>query len=136
MDALVYAVAVTGTAFVLGSVLSFSLGRDLTGVKYLLFFAGLLLFGYSTLQLRPKPPWNVEKTSDGTVEIVRNEERGESIGSREETRFQAAIQRVPPLAWYSIPPEERLSPAVKLFVASLAVLAASYLMEVVLGVGG
>lgn len=134
LDALVYAIAVTGVVFVIGSVLSFSLGGGFVGVKFFLFLVGFLLFGYGALQLRPARPWDVQK-SDGDIEIVRNDGMGEVIGSREETRFQSAVQRIPPLPQYSIPPEERLSPGAKLFIASLVVLLTSFLMEVVFSVG-
>ncbi|WP_227353157.1 DUF7555 family protein [Haladaptatus salinisoli] len=134
IDALVYAVAVTSVVFLVGGALSFSLGRGLVGVKYVLFLVGLLLFGYATFQLRPSQPWDVDRTGDG-VEIVRNDDRAEAIGSRKETRFQAAVQRIPPLTRYSIPPEERLPAAVKLFLTSIAVLGTSFAMEAVFGVG-
>ncbi|WP_423743660.1 hypothetical protein V5735_11555 (plasmid) [Haladaptatus sp. SPP-AMP-3] len=134
LDALVYAIAVTGVAFVVGGLVSFPLGGGLVGVKYFLFLIGFLLFGYGAWQLRPDRPWDVDK-SDGEIEIVRNDTRGEVIGAREETRFQAAVQRLPPLSWYSIPPEERFSPGAKLFLASIAILLASFLMEAVFGVG-
>ncbi|GAA0223656.1 hypothetical protein ACFFQF_09055 [Haladaptatus pallidirubidus] len=135
LDALVYAVAVAGFAFLVGVVVSFSLGSALVGVKYFLFLIGFAIFGYATFLMLPSAPWDVNKTDDGGVEIVRNDERGDVIGSREETRFQAAVQRIPPLSHYSIPPEERLSPATKLLIASIAVLATSYIMETAFGVG-
>lgn len=135
LDALVYAVAVAGVVFALGIVVSFLLGSNLVGVKYFLFLVGILLFGYSTFLMLPEPPWDVEKTGDGDIEIIQNEKRGKVIGSRDETRFQAAVQRIPPLPSYSIPPEQRLSPATKLFIASIAVLATSFMMETVFGVG-
>ncbi|RBI63083.1 hypothetical protein DMJ13_00555 [halophilic archaeon] len=136
LDVVVYSVAVTGVVFAFGAVVSFAVGAGLVGVKYTLFLVGLLLFGYGTLQLRPKRPWDVTKTDD-EVEIVRRdgEENKRSIGSREETAFQSAVQRIPPLSHYSIPPEERLPPGVKLFVSSLAVLGTSFVMEAAFGVG-
>ncbi|WP_266079197.1 DUF7555 family protein [Haladaptatus caseinilyticus] len=135
LDAFVYAMAVTGVVFVLGVLVSFSLGSDLVGVKYFLFLIGFLLFGYATFQMLPDPPWDVRKTGDGDVEVVRNDARGEVIGSREETRFQTAVQRIPPLSRYSIPPEQRLPSTTKLLIASFAVLATSFVMETVFGVG-
>ncbi|WP_458207266.1 DUF7555 family protein [Haladaptatus sp. NG-SE-30] len=135
LDALVYGAAVTGVVFVVGGVVSLLSGRGLVGVKYVLFMAGILLFGYATLQLRPDPPWDIEKTDDGGVEVVRNEKKGEVIGGRKETRFQAIVQQIPPLTHYSIPPEERLPSAAKLFLASIMVLATSFVMETVFGVG-
>lgn len=135
LDALVYAVAVTGLVFFFGGLLSLLFGAGLVGVKYVLFLVGLLLFGYATFQLRPEKPWDTEKTEDGGVEVVRKDDTMEAIGSREQTRFQAAVQRLPPLSRYSLPPEERLPIAAKLFLASLAVLGTSFLMETAFGVG-
>ncbi|WP_458185923.1 DUF7555 family protein [Haladaptatus sp. NG-WS-4] len=134
LDALVYAIAVTGVVFLFGGLVSLVFGSGLVGVKYVLFFVGILLFGFATLQLRPDPPWDVEKTDEGSVEVVRND-KGEVIGAREETRFQATVQQIPPLTRYSIPPEERLPTAAKLFLASITVLATSFIMETVFGVG-
>ena len=134
LDALVYAAAVTGLVFFVGLVLSLLVGAGLVGVKYVLFLVGLLLFGYSTFQLRPQRPWDTEKTDDGGVEVVRADDDMESIGSREQTKFQAAVQRLPPLSRYSIPPEERLPVGLKLFLSSLAVLGTSFVMEAVFGV--
>ncbi|MCO8242660.1 MULTISPECIES: hypothetical protein [unclassified Haladaptatus] len=134
IDALVYAIVVTGLVFFIGAVVCFTLGSDLVGVKYFLFLVGILLFGYGTFALYPSRRWKVDR-SEGRVDVDRNTETGEAIGAREETRFQSAVQRVPPLPQYSIPPEERLSPGAKLFIASLFVLLASFLMEAVFGVG-
>jgi hypothetical protein len=136
LDAAMYAVAVTGVVFAFGGVVSVAVGAGLVGVKYTLFLVGLLLFGYGAFQLRPGRPWDVDKAGD-EVEIVRrgDDENKRSIGSREETTFQATVQRIPPLSRYSIPPEERLPPGVKLFVSSLAVLGTSFAMEAVFGVG-
>lgn len=134
LDALVYAIVVTGVAFAIGGVVSFPLGGGLLGIKYFLFLVGFVLFGYGAFQLRPSRAWNVDKSGD-EIEIERNEKTGEVVGSREETRFQSAVQRLPPLLRYSIPPEERFPPGAKLFLASVAILLTSFLMEAVFGVG-
>ncbi|WP_254663015.1 hypothetical protein [Haladaptatus sp. W1] len=134
LDALVYAITVTGVAFAVGFVVSFSLGGGLLGTKYFLFLVGFVLFGYGAFQLRPSRAWNVDKSSD-EIEIFRIKNTGDVIGSREETRFQSTVQRLPPLSWYSIPPEERFSSGAKLFLASIAILLTSFLMEAVFGVG-
>ncbi len=133
LDALVYAIVVTGLVFLIGAIVSFALGGGFVGVKYFLFFVGILLFGYGTFSLYPSRRWKVDR-SEGNVEIERSTNTGEVIGSREETRFQSAVQQVPPLTQYSLPPQERLSPGAKLFIASLVVLLTSFLMESVFGV--
>jgi hypothetical protein len=134
VDAFVYANAVAGVVFVVGAVLGLILGGGLVTAKYLLFTVGIFAFGYATFKLRPSPPWDTERTDEGKIKVTKNEPQGRVISEREETRFQAAVQRIPPLPWYSLPPRERLPIAAKLFLASLAILAWSFVMETVFGV--
>ena len=134
LDAVVYGVAVSFVVFVLGTVVGLLVGGGLVTAKYVMFVLGILLFGYSALQMRPEPPWDTERTDDGEVKIIKERPTGTVVGSRTETKFQAAVQRIPPLSRYSLPPDERLPEATKLFVASLAVLAWSFAMETVFGV--
>ncbi|WP_137284091.1 DUF7555 family protein [Halorussus salinisoli] len=134
LDAVVYALAVAALVFVVGTLVGLAVGGGLVTAKFVMFVVGLLLFGYATFQMRPDPPWDTEQTEDGKVRVTKNEPKGTVVGGRDETRFQAAVQRIPPLPWYSLPPNERLSIAVKMFVASLATLAWSFVMETVFGV--
>jgi len=134
VDAVVYANAVAAVVFALGVVVGLIVGGGLVTAKYVLFVVGLLAFGYATLQLRPSPPWDTTRTEDGKIKVTRNEPDGTVISEREETRFQAAVQRIPPLPWYSLPPSERFSIAAKMFLASLTVLAWSFVMETVFGI--
>jgi hypothetical protein len=119
LDALVYAVAFVAALVVLAAVVSVPIGWGWVGVKYALFFVGFFLFGLSTLQLRPTPPWKDED---------------ETVDERAETGFQAAVQRLPPLGRYGLAPDERLPPPAKLFVASVLVLLTSFVMETGFGV--
>jgi hypothetical protein len=119
LDALVYAVAFVAVLVALAAIVSVPLGAGWVGVKYVLFFVGFFLFGLSTLRLRPTPPWK-----DGD----------EAIDERDESRFQAAVQRLPPLTRYGLAPDERLPPPAKLFVASVLVLLTSFVMETGFGV--
>ena len=135
LDAATYAIAVAAVVFVVGTALGVALGGGLITAKYVMFLVGLLLFGYGTFQMRPDPPWGTETTDGGDIEVTRNAPKGTVVGGRDETRFQAAVQRVPPLSRYSLPPDDRLSVATKLFVASLAVLGWSFVMETVFGIG-
>lgn len=123
LDALIYGGAVVALLVSVSAVVSFPVGWGWVGVKVALFFVGFLFFGVSALQLRPKPPWKREE-SDGDSES----------GKRKETHFQVLVQRIPPLGRYGLAPDERLSPATKLFVASVLVLAVSYVMEAGFGV--
>jgi len=134
LDAVVYALAVAAVVFLAGLAVGVALGGALVTAKFVMFVVGLLLFGYGTFKLRPDPPWGTESGEDGELKVVENEPSGSVVGAREETRFQAAVQRVPPLSRYALAPDERLSPGAKLFLASLAVLGWSYALETVFGV--
>lgn len=134
LDAVVYGAAVAAVVFALGTVLGLLIGGGLVTAKFVLFLVGILVFGISAFQMRPEPPWDTERTDDGEVKVTRTESREPVVGSRDETRFQAAVQRIPPLSWYSLPPSERLSTPAKLFVASLAMLGWSFALETVFGV--
>ncbi|WP_134672446.1 DUF7555 family protein [Halorussus marinus] len=134
LDAAVYALAVAAVVFLVGLAVGVAVGGALVTAKFVMFVVGLLLFGYGTFKLRPAPPWGTESGEDGEIRVVENDSSGRVVGSREETRFQAAVQRIPPLSRYSLAPDDRLSPGAKLFLASLAVLGWSYALETVFGV--
>lgn len=134
VDAVVYGLAVAAAVFVVGALVGLLLGGGLVTAKFVMFVVGILLFGYSTFKMRPEPPWGTEQTEDGKVKVTKNEPKGRVVGAREETRFQSAVQRIPPLPWFSLPPDERLAVPIKLFVASLATLAWSFVLETVFGV--
>jgi len=134
LDAAVYALAVAAVVFLAGLAVGLVLGGALVTAKFVMFVVGLGLFGYGTFKLRPDPPWGTESGEDGELKVVENEPSGRVVGAREETRFQAAVQRIPPLSRYPLAPDERLSPGAKLFLASLAVLGWSYALETVFGV--
>lgn len=120
LDALVYGLAVTAVLVVVSAAISFPLGGGWPGVKNLLFVLGFALFGLASFQLRPTPPWREEDAA---------------TDERRETRFQTAVQAVPPLRWYDLPPDDRLLTPARLFLGSVLTLAVSFLMEAVLGVG-
>ncbi|MFC7167167.1 DUF7555 family protein [Halospeciosus flavus] len=122
IDAVQYAVAVTVVAAVVSAVPSVLLGAGLVGVKYGLFVLGFLAFGYASFLLQPVKPWK----SGGHR---RDREAGEP------TPFRRFVRRLPPAAWFPIEPEERFGREVKLLLASVVMLAVSYVMEVVFGVG-
>lgn len=136
VDAVVYALSVTAVASLAALVLAVVLGNDVSAgfVKYTMFI-GLIVLGVGTFKLRPSAAWKKERSSEveGDVEIARTDtdRRGESIGQDERTPFETAVQRVPPLRWYSLPPDQRLSTGAKLFLAGLLVWAASLLTDVV-----
>ena len=118
LDAVVYGVVVVAAVVVVSAVISVPIGWGLVGVKYALFFLGFFLFGFSAFRLRPTPPWKDSEDPE----------------RREESRFGAFVQRIPPLDRYGLVPDDRLSTAARLFVASLLMLALSFLLETVFGV--
>lgn len=130
IDALVYGVVVTLLIFFVGTLLAFPLGYGWFVVELFLFLVGVALLGYASFQLRPSKRWDVEFDDDG-FQITRPTQ-SRVVGSREVSRFQQAVQRIPPLPIVGLDPEQRLSPAAKLLVASVLVLLSSILLEAVL----
>lgn len=127
LDLLVYVVVVTAVCYLpLVAVAAVAAGPTL--VVNGGFVVGFLMFGYAIYLLWPSPPWQAEVTDEGELEIERNTEES-TLGNREETPLQRAIQRLPPLSLTERPATDRLSRGLKLFVASLAVLAVSYFTE-------
>lgn len=120
IDALAYALALTVTVAVAVGLLSAAVGAGLNGVKYGLFVVGILLFGVATFKLRPTAPYGDAR---GLLPTDSDEESG----------FQAAVQRALPER-YRLGPDERLSDGLRLFLASVLVLAASFALERVFGV--
>jgi hypothetical protein len=129
VDAIVYGLAYTLVVGLAGGALSAALGAGWFGVEFTLFLVGVTLLAYASFQLRPAKRWDVEFEDDG-FQVVRPDESGRVVGSREESRFQAAVQRLPPLPRVGLEPESRLSPAAKLFVAALVMLLASIVLEI------
>jgi hypothetical protein len=125
LDAVGYVLAVVAAVLAAAAALSFPLGFGWVGVKYVLFVVGILAFGYATFTLRPTPPWKRGDPADPSQSAV---------GDSRETRFQAAVQQLPPARFHRLPADDRFPDGVKLFLASLGILATSYVMETVFGV--
>lgn len=125
IDVVGYAVVVAATAVVAALVAAVVSGGGFVRTKALLFVAGFSLMAYATIRLWPTSPEDVDGGGAGSIP-----------SSTERTRFQSLVWALPPLRWLPAPPPARqVSPAGKLFVGSLLVLLASYLMEVAFGVG-
>ena len=124
LDLCLYGLTVAVVLICAATVASFALGAGWGGSKYLLFVVGFLLFGLGAIGMRPKGAW---KDDDDDDESRR-------VSSDDETRFQAFVQALPPLRWYELDPDDRLSLAAKLFVGSLLVLGTSFVMETAFGV--
>lgn len=130
LDAIVYVVAVTVIVVVASIAISFALGGDWLGVKYILFIVGFVLFGIGTLKLRPTAAW---RKGDGNREKALLQ-TGRDSDHESESWLQARIQRVPPLDRYGLRPNERLSDGAKLFLASVLILLLSFVLESVFGI--
>ncbi|EMA42731.1 DUF7555 family protein [Halococcus saccharolyticus] len=126
LDLCLYGLTMAVVIICAATVVSFALGAGWGGSKYLLFVIGFLLFGIGSFGMRPKGAWKDDDDDDD----------GESrrVSSDDETRLQAFVQAIPPLRWYELDPDDRLSLAAKLFVGSLFVLGTSFVMETAFGV--
>lgn len=113
-----YAITVAVLAGAVALAVGIGTGGGLVRTKALLFLLGFVLMGYATVRLWPRTPDDVRRPGLAP-------RRGPDVIDR----------RVPPAAWAPAPPAERApAPATKLFVASLLVLATSFVMEVGFGV--
>jgi hypothetical protein len=131
VDAAVYAVVVVAVTAVLAFVLGVATGGGFVRMKALLFLAGFGLMAYSTVRLWPGSPEDLERNRMSGV----SPPGGSIPAAPDQTRFQTFIRRLPPLRWLRPPPpDRRVSPAGKLFWASVGILLLSYLMETVFGV--
>ncbi len=109
-----YAVTVAGVTFLLALAVGIGTGGGLVRTKAMLFLFGFLLMGYATVRLWPRTPNDVRRPGQAP-------RRGPDVIDRQ----------MPPATWAPDPPAEWTpAPATKLFVASLVVLAISYIMEV------
>ncbi|WP_425494380.1 DUF7555 family protein [Natronoglomus mannanivorans] len=121
VDAITYALVVTAGATIVALVLGIATGGGFVRAKVILFLGGGLLMAYATIRLWPSSPSDLESDS--------------IPAAHDETRFQSFVQSIPPVRWLQPPPpEHRLTVPGKLFLGSIFVLLASYLMEAVFGV--
>ena len=129
LDLSVYIVGVTFVVFSIGAVASLVIGGRWVLVEAIMFVIGILLFGYGTFLLRPAPPWDAEETDEGELRVTIQDGRGDVINSRDPSRFESLLERVPLLNRYLPASEDRLSIPVKVFLSSLGILLTSYLIE-------
>jgi hypothetical protein len=129
LDLSVYVAGVTIVVFSIGAVASLVIGGRWVLVEAIMFVIGILLFGYGTFLLRPAPPWDAEETDEGKLRVTMQDGRGDVINSRDPSRFESFLERVPLVNKYLPAPENRLSIPVKVFLSSLGILLTSYLIE-------
>ncbi len=92
-------------------------GAGVAAAKNALFVLGWLAFGVVAIRLFPTG------YEGGT-------------GTTRQSRFDAAVSRLPPLRWYwDEEPHERATPIARQFGAAVAVLASSAVLEFGFGVG-
>jgi hypothetical protein len=126
LDAVTFSLAVTGATFVAAVLLSIGSGGGAVGVKTFMFVIGWLLMAYAVVRLWPSSP-NSDPEASGPS--------GPSIPETHEIRFQRVTRALPPVRWVTLPPpEHRLRIPAQLFLSSVFVLVASFLLEVGLGV--
>ncbi|ELZ95226.1 hypothetical protein C440_09117 [Haloferax mucosum ATCC BAA-1512] len=125
IDAVVYAVVLTGVVFAGTALVSLAAGGGLQGAKWLMFFLGFAMLGYSSLKIRPKAAW---KGGDGGGLFSGSDE---PVGI--EKLVVGALDAILPS---SLRPESSDLPSsgTKLFLASVCILATSFVMEVVFGI--
>ena len=118
-DAVAYALALA-LAVTLGAVaLGLATGGGFVRGKLLAFVAGWLLIGYATIRLWPSSLDDLD---------------GSSVSARG-TRFERLVRAAPPLRWVRLPPpSERVRVAGKVFLAGVATLVGSLLLETAFGV--
>jgi hypothetical protein len=127
LDAVTYAVALTVAFSVASAVLAVAAGwAAAPGVKYGLFVFGWLAFGYGTFLLLPSKPWKDDDTDPFEAAVG---------GGRDATRFQDAVQRLPPARFRPVPSDDRLSTGARIFLGSLVMLGVSIVLEVAFGIG-
>ncbi|POG56948.1 DUF7555 family protein [Haloferax marisrubri] len=133
IDAVVYAVSLTGVVFVVTALVSTLAGNGLPGAKWLMFFLGFTMFGYASLKVRPKAAW---KSGDGNGN--GGSDGGLFSGSDEPVGVEKlvgdALDAILPPRLRPANSDERPSSGVKLLLASVCILATSYAMEVVFGI--
>lgn len=124
----IYAVVLTVLLTAAALVVTAATGGTLVRTKFLLFGAGWILMAYAVIRLWPTSPEEVHSNTNSTLRSGV----GEDI--EDQPRLQYVLTKYPPVAWLPAPPaQQQLDPRTKLFVASLFVLFASYLLETVFG---
>ncbi|WP_410766075.1 hypothetical protein [Haloferax sp. DFSO60] len=122
IDAVAYAVVLTGVVFLFTALVSFVAGGGLPGAKWLMFFIGFMMLAYASLKIRPRAPW---KDGDGGGLFAGDDEQ---VGVA--SVVSGLLDRLLP-PHLRPAPNERPTNGSKLFLAALGVLLTSFLMEAV-----
>lgn len=128
VDALAYVAATSTLAVALAALLSaLAFAAFWSGVVLALFLLGWLVFAYATVLGWPASR-RPSRTPLGKVAEIGS---GLSSGDRPEGLLERQVGRLLPERW-TLAPSERLTPAVKLFLSSIAILGVSIAIELVL----
>jgi len=139
--ALMYALAVAAVVIVASLVVGVASGGGAVNAKIFMFVIGWLMMGYAIVRIWPSNSSKLRTDSlknDGSaVNPPDPNPDPDSIPEDEsETRFQQAVYRLPPGRWLPRPtPSHRVGMEGKIFLGSVFVLVASFVMEFVFGVG-
>jgi hypothetical protein len=141
--AVTYAVSVAVLTIVASFVVGVASGGGAVHAKIFLFVIGWLMMGYAVVRIWPSNSSKARTESlKGDGGALRNsgpssDSTPDSIPEDEtETRFQEAVYTLPPGRWLPRPaPSYRVGMEGKIFLGSVLVLATSFVMEVVFGVG-
>lgn len=129
--AMTYAVTVAALVGIGAFALGIATGGGFVRVKTILFLAGLGMMAYATARLWPRSPSDVGPDAFDGVTV--DDRTIPNVPDR--TRFQRVVRALPPSRWLPPTPQsKRVTPAGKLFLGSVLVLLASYLLEARFGV--
>lgn len=119
IDAVAYALALGTVVTVAALTVGIATGGGFLRGKELTFLGGLALIGYATVRLWPSSV----------------DDLGGPTASARGTRFEGLVRSLPPVRLIRLPaPPDRLRVATKLFLAGVAALAVSFLMEARFGI--
>lgn len=127
IDVAGYAIAVVLSVSVFSLLIMAVTGTDLFIAEFIMFLAGWAIIAYSLFLLNPEAPWTVDQTEEGRLRVTKT--TNEPDAPRGETWFQRGVQRFPPMVWYPLSPDDRISPGLKLFISGVLTLVVSFIFE-------
>lgn len=145
LDAVTYAALSAVVATIVSAAITIPLGYGLWGVMYGLFLLALFTFGFASVASWPSSAWRSPNLSfdilfrsgdedDETVVPWVDTEPSAESGGRDQTAFEALVQRLPPARFLPARPADRLPTWVRLYLSSFAIAAVSYWLNIGVGV--
>lgn len=128
VDVATYAVAfVAAISLPLGALELAAFG-GLIFTKWALFLFGAAFAMYASFHLRPASPKR-------RAAAAGEKPSSDTVGGETASRLQRAAAALPPARWTDLTAQERVSPHAKLLAGGLAMLATSWAMEFLFGIG-